>query len=57
MVYLVNGISPGPLIEASQGEMFSVTVFNELPTEVTMHWYYPFFNVRTRPLELTEHDT
>ncbi|KAL8276708.1 hypothetical protein RQP46_010887 [Phenoliferia psychrophenolica] len=39
LLYLVNGMSPGPLIEATQGEILNVTVFNQLPSEVTIHWH------------------
>lgn len=36
-VYLVNGQSPGPLLNATQGETFAVNVVNRLPMEIGMH--------------------
>lgn len=35
---LVNGMTPGPAIEANQGETFAVTVINMLATQIGMHW-------------------
>lgn len=35
---LVNGQTPGPLVEANQGETLAVNVVNELATQVGMHW-------------------
>lgn len=38
-VYLINGQQPGPLIEANQGDILEVTVFNDLDVENTIHWH------------------
>ncbi|KAK9893177.1 multicopper oxidase, partial [Cystobasidium minutum MCA 4210] len=38
-VYFVNGQSPGPLLNATQGETFAVNVVNRLPMEIGMHWH------------------
>lgn len=38
-VYLINGQQPGPLIEANQGDILEVTVFNNLDVENTIHWH------------------
>ncbi|KAL2678498.1 hypothetical protein Neosp_009244 [[Neocosmospora] mangrovei] len=35
----MNGQSPGPLIEAEEGEEIEVFVDNQLATETTMHWH------------------
>jgi L-ascorbate oxidase len=37
-LFLVNGITPGPIIEAMQGETFVVTVNNMLAVQIGMHW-------------------
>lgn len=37
-IFLMNGQSPGPLIEAEEGEEIEVFVDNQLATETTMHW-------------------
>jgi FtsP/CotA-like multicopper oxidase with cupredoxin domain len=38
--YSLNGSSPGPLIEATQGDLVEVTVRNESVTEgMTLHWH------------------
>ena len=38
-LWLVNGVSPGPLIEARQGDELEVTFTNELDVPTTMHWH------------------
>jgi FtsP/CotA-like multicopper oxidase with cupredoxin domain len=38
LIYTINGQTPGPLLEATQGETFVVTVINKLPMSVGMHW-------------------
>ena len=38
-VYLINGQQPGPLLEANQGDILEVTVFNNLSVENTIHWH------------------
>ncbi|RSM06683.1 hypothetical protein CEP52_005560 [Fusarium oligoseptatum] len=38
-IFLMNGQSPGPLIEAEEGEEIEVFVDNQLATETTMHWH------------------
>ncbi len=38
--YSINGISPGPTIEATQGQLVQVRVRNEnVPDGVTLHWH------------------
>jgi FtsP/CotA-like multicopper oxidase with cupredoxin domain len=38
--YTLNGTSPGPLIEAQQGDLVEVTLHNEsVPGGVTLHWH------------------
>ncbi|KAM5364346.1 hypothetical protein ACJZ2D_011543 [Fusarium nematophilum] len=38
-LFAMNGQSPGPLIEAEEGEEVEVFVDNQLATETTMHWH------------------
>jgi L-ascorbate oxidase len=38
-VFMINGQSPGPLIEADEGDEIEVFVDNQLGAETTMHWY------------------
>lgn len=38
LIYTINGQTPGPLLQATQGETFVVTVVNKLPLSVGMHW-------------------
>lgn len=38
-VFMMNGQSPGPLIEAEEGDEIEVFVDNQLAAETTMHWY------------------
>ncbi|CAI6098433.1 unnamed protein product [Clonostachys chloroleuca] len=38
-IFLMNGQSPGPLIEGEEGEEIEVFVDNQLATETTMHWH------------------
>lgn len=38
-VYLINDQQTGPLIEATQGDILEVTVYNRLPVENTIHWH------------------
>jgi hypothetical protein len=37
-LFLVNGNTPGPIIEANQGEQLVVTVNNMLAVQIGMHW-------------------
>ena len=38
--YTVNGTSPGPLLEATVGDLVEVTLVNENITEgTTLHWH------------------
>lgn len=38
--YLVNGQSPGPLLEATEGDLVEVTLVNEdVPDGTTLHWH------------------
>lgn len=37
-ILTVNGRSPGPLITAEQGQTMIVTVVNDLPVQIGMHW-------------------
>lgn len=37
-VFAINGQSPGPLIEADEGDEIEVFVDNQLTFETTMHW-------------------
>ncbi|GHJ89536.1 hypothetical protein NliqN6_5938 [Naganishia liquefaciens] len=39
LIYTINGQTPGPLLEATQGENFVITVINKLPMSVGMHWH------------------
>jgi FtsP/CotA-like multicopper oxidase with cupredoxin domain len=39
MHYTINGEMPGPLLSATQGETFIVTVINKLPVTIGMHWW------------------
>ncbi|EKM52908.1 uncharacterized protein PHACADRAFT_100639 [Phanerochaete carnosa HHB-10118-sp] len=36
---VVNGLFPGPTIEANQGDQIVVTVTNQLSTRTTIHWH------------------
>lgn len=38
-VFAINGQSPGPLIEAEEGDEIEVFLDNQLAAETTMHWY------------------
>ncbi|KAI4600853.1 hypothetical protein KJ359_013016 [Pestalotiopsis sp. 9143b] len=38
-VFMMNGQSPGPLIEAEEGDEIEVFVDNQLAAETTMHWH------------------
>lgn len=38
-IYVVNGTSPGPLIEANLGDEIVVHVFNRLNTSTAIHWH------------------
>ena len=38
-LWLVNGVSPGPLIEARRGDELEITFTNELDLPTTMHWH------------------
>lgn len=38
-VFAINGQSPGPLIEAEEGDEIEVFLENQLASETTMHWY------------------
>ena len=38
--YTLNGTSPGPLIEATQGDLVQVTLVNvDVPDGITLHWH------------------
>jgi FtsP/CotA-like multicopper oxidase with cupredoxin domain len=38
--YTLNGSSPGPLIEATQGDLVQVTLVNvDVPDGITLHWH------------------
>lgn len=37
-VFAINGQSPGPVIEADEGDEVEVFVDNQLTFETTMHW-------------------
>lgn len=37
-VFAINGQSPGPVIEADEGDEIEVLVDNQLTFETTMHW-------------------
>ncbi|KAJ9091606.1 hypothetical protein QFC21_007146 [Naganishia friedmannii] len=39
LIYTINGQTPGPLLQATQGETFVITVVNKLPLSVGMHWH------------------
>ncbi|KAI0261865.1 multicopper oxidase 2A [Gloeopeniophorella convolvens] len=41
---VVNGIFPGPTIEANQGDRLIVTVQNNLPNATSIHWHGLFQN-------------
>lgn len=36
--YMINGMTPGPLIEADEGDEIEVFLDNQLTAETTMHW-------------------
>lgn len=36
---MMNGQTPGPLIEADEGDEIEVFLDNQLPFETTMHWF------------------
>ncbi|KXJ97247.1 laccase-1 [Microdochium bolleyi] len=38
-LFAINGQSPGPLIEADEGDEVEVLVDNQLAAETTMHWH------------------
>lgn len=38
-VFAINGQTPGPLIEAEEGDEIEVFLDNQLAFETTMHWY------------------
>lgn len=38
-VFAINGQSPGPVIEADEGDEIQVFLDNQLAAETTMHWY------------------
>lgn len=38
-VFLINGQSPGPLIEADEGDDLEIFVKNDLPVDTTIHWH------------------
>lgn len=44
-ILLVNGVTPGPVLEATQGETFVVTVNNTLAVQIGMHWSVTFRSV------------
>ncbi|PYI00346.1 hypothetical protein BO78DRAFT_355831 [Aspergillus sclerotiicarbonarius CBS 121057] len=38
-VYLINGLQPGPLIEADEGDSLEIFVKNKLPVDTSLHWH------------------
>ncbi|THC91828.1 hypothetical protein EYZ11_008721 [Aspergillus tanneri] len=38
-VYLINGLQPGPLIEADEGDSLEIFVKNDLPVDTSLHWH------------------
>lgn len=38
-VFAINGQTPGPVIEADEGDEIEVFLDNQLAFETTMHWY------------------
>ena len=40
-IWSYNGLSPGPLLRAKQGERFRVAFQNALPQATTVHWWDP----------------
>ena len=36
---LVNGLSPGPVLEANFGDRLIINVFNNMTNETTIHWH------------------
>lgn len=38
-VFAINGQTPGPVIEAEEGDEIEVFLDNQLAFETTMHWY------------------
>lgn len=36
--FMINGMTPGPLIEADEGDEIEVFLDNQLAAETTMHW-------------------
>jgi FtsP/CotA-like multicopper oxidase with cupredoxin domain len=36
---VINGAFPGPTLEANWGDMFQITVHNNLPEGTSLHWH------------------
>jgi FtsP/CotA-like multicopper oxidase with cupredoxin domain len=38
-VHAVNGVAPGPILRASEGDELEITVVNRLPKATSIHWH------------------
>ena len=41
----VNGMLPGPVVYANEGDRLIIRVTNETPQNATIHWCYPLISI------------
>lgn len=56
MSYVVNGTSPGPVLVGDEGDDFEVTIMNQLPVEMTVHWWVEIDEAQVYRVTLTRCD-